>query len=73
MEGSEASSGPTVAAEVEMAKSMKAKDFTRALEIFTAAAAKNVRATMGCLPALCTVLGQCAPCRERSAHLPANR
>jgi len=38
MEASEASSGPTVAAEVEMAKEMKQKDYGRALEIFTAAA-----------------------------------
>lgn len=49
MEDSEASSGPTVAAEVEMAKEMKQKDFGRALEIFSAAATKNVNAA--CLPA----------------------
>ena len=71
MEASEASSGPTVAAEVEMAQEMKQKDYGRALEIFTAAATKNVNAT--CLPAQCTVLGQCADCRDPPAHFLTNR
>ena len=62
MEDSEASSGPTVAAEVEMAKEMKQKDFGRALEIFSAAATKNVNAASA---SLCTV----GPVRELSISI----
>ena len=71
MNAGDAASGPTVAAEVEMSKEMKKKEFGRALEIFSAAETKNVQAA--CLPALCTVLGQCARCRDQSAHCLANR
>ena len=71
MKAGDAASGPTVAAEVEMSKEMKKKEFGRALEIFSAAETKNVQAA--CLPTLCTVLGQCARCRDQSAHCLANR
>ena len=45
--------GPAMAAEVEMAKEMKQDNYGRALEIFSAAATKNVRSA--CQP-LRTVL-----------------
>ena len=53
MEEDGEATGPAMAAEVEMAKEMKQNNYGRALEIFSAAATKNVRSA--CQP-LRTVL-----------------
>ena len=53
MEEDGEATGPTMAAEVEMAKEMKQNNYGRALEIFSAASTKNVRSA--CQP-LRTVL-----------------
>ena len=53
MEEDGEATGPAMAAEVEMAKEMKQNNYGRALEIFSAAATKNVRSAC---QTLCTVL-----------------
>ena len=72
MEEEGEATGPTMAAEVEMAKEMKQDNYGRALEIFSAATTKNVRSA--CQPLRTVLLVRVrACCRDRPSHRAIDR
>ena len=72
MEEESEATGPTMAAEVEMATEMKRKDYGRALEIFSAVTTKNVRSACQPLRSVLRVRVR-ACCRDRPSQYATDR